>query len=180
MATLTIMTGAQFDALPEEEGSRYELLEGFLLETPTSRPRNQRIASKIWRALEDHLTVSSQKAITIGHVEFALDSQTRLQPDVCVLLAEKAEGFDWDRIPIPGAPDIAVEVISPSEKASESYAKVWAYLNNGATEVWQIYPASAMAEIYRGTGSIAIGSDGEITSPLLPNFALSLKGLFQT
>jgi Uma2 family endonuclease len=44
------------------------------------------------------------------------------------------------RAPVPGSPDIAVEVISPSERAVDTQAKLEAYLRYGAREVWQIYP----------------------------------------
>ena len=96
MATTATMSGPQFDALPYEEGRRWELLEGDLIEVSSPTPRHQ----------------------------FALSDLLRLRPDICVLLGERARQLDPDRTPLPGAPDLAIEVISPMERASESHEKV--------------------------------------------------------
>lgn len=79
------------------------------------------------------------KGAAFADVEFALSDSSRLRPDICVLLAEKARQLDPDRVPVPGAPDIAIEVISPTERAGESGASeskdnIRAHLRNGAVE----------------------------------------------
>jgi Uma2 family endonuclease len=82
--------------------------------------------------------------------------------------------MDPERTPIPGAPDIAIEVISPSERASESYDKVRAYLRNGTTEVWQIYPKSRTVQIHRGETARSLEWSQGIETDLLPGFGLQL------
>ena len=86
--------------------------------------------------------------------------------------------WDPNRVPIPGAPDIAIEVISPSERASESHDKVLAYLRNGTTEVWQVYPKSRTVQIHRGEASRSLEWSQPIETHLLPGFALHLASLF--
>jgi Uma2 family endonuclease len=108
-------------------------------------------------------------------VEFALSDQLRLRPDVSILVGDKIRQLDPDRIPIPGAPDIAIEIISPSERASDSQAKVAAYLRNGVSEVWQFYPKSRMVQIHKGNGSVTLSSQDQITTPLLPGLALAVS-----
>lgn len=178
MATITTMTGAQFDAMPYEEGRRWELINGELISVSTPTWRHQDIVFKILLALRRYLERSKIAGLACQDVEFALTDNDRVRPDVCVLLGEKALRLDPDKTPIPGAPDIAIEVISPTERASESHDKVRAYLRNGSAEVWQVYPKSRTVQIYRGEISRSVESSQQVESDLLPGFVLPLSSLF--
>jgi Uma2 family endonuclease len=90
----------------------------------------------------------------------------------------------WDRrTPFPGAPDLAVEVISPSEYAHRLRAKITAYLAAGTAQVWAVYPTEQ--EIH----TFALAPSGEqvriygpvdvLQAPdLLPGFALPVQACF--
>jgi Uma2 family endonuclease len=171
------MSAAEFDALPYEEGRLWELLEGELIAVPSPTFRHQRIGFHVMEALELYLD-SPAKGLAGQEVEFALNDRTRLKPDVCVLLAEKAGYCDLDRSPIPGAPDLAIEVISPTERAVDSYDKVRTYLQNGTTEVWQIFPKSRTLEIHRRKTGRSV-DHGQVVSELLPGFAVPLASFFE-
>ncbi|HVW09018.1 MAG TPA: Uma2 family endonuclease, partial [Bryobacteraceae bacterium] len=80
--------------------------------------------------------------------------------------------------PVPGAPDIAIEVISPTERATESHDKIRAYLRNGVSEAWQVFPKSRTVEIYRGNGGISLDASQTISSPLLPGFGVPVASFF--
>jgi Uma2 family endonuclease len=116
-------------------------------EVSSPTPRHQAVVFNELLALRQYL--SGRQGPALADVEFALSDLLRLRPDVCVLLAERALQLDPDRVPVPGAPDLAIEVISPTERASESHEKVRAYLKNGTTEVWQIFPKSRTLEIHQ-------------------------------
>lgn len=170
------MTGAEFDTLPYEEGRRWELVCGELIAVPSPTLRHQEIVFRIQLALKQYLR--GKNGLAIADVEFALSPDDRVRPDVCAILGEKADRIDIDRIPIPGVPDIAVEVISPSERASESYEKVRNYLRKGSQEVWRIYPRTAGVEIHRGGSSRFLERGDTIASDLLPDFQLPIESLF--
>jgi Uma2 family endonuclease len=174
------MSGAQFDALPYEEGLRWELLEEELIEVPSATPRHQDIVYATLQALKLYLKEHRLQGAAYADVEFALSEDVRLRPDVCLLLPDKALRLDRDRIPIPGAPDLAIEVISPSERTRESRAKVDAYLRYGVAEVWQIYPDSRALEIYKGeNGRSTASADQHVTTDLLPGFSVPLPSFFE-
>jgi Uma2 family endonuclease len=97
---------------------------------------------------------------------------------VRVLLGNNARRLDPTKTPIPGAADIAIEVISPSERASESHDKVRAYLRNGTTEVWQVYPKSRTVLIHRGEIARSLEWSQPVETDLLPGFALEFAALF--
>lgn len=176
MATAVTMSGLQFDALPYEEGRRWELLEGELTEVSSPTPRHQAIVFNILRILQQY--VEAVQGAAFADIEFALSELLRLRPDVSVLLAERARDLDLDRIPVPGAPDIAIEVISPTERASESHDKVRSYLRNGVSEAWQVFPKSRTVEIHRGATSISLDATQTISSDLLPGLVIPIASFF--
>ena len=123
--------------------------------------------------------MSGRQGIALADVEFALSDLLRLRPDICVLLGEKARQLDPDRIPVPGAPDLAVDVISPTERAGESHEKVRAYLRSGTAEVWQVFPKSRTVQIHKGMTSNLLDSGQQVTSDLLPGFAALASAFFE-
>jgi len=178
MATTTTITGAQFDDMPYEEGRRWELIDGELISVSSPTPRHQDIVFEILLAVRRYLQQSGTVGLAYQDVEFALAENNRVRPDVAVVLGEKASRLNPDRVPIPDAPDIAIEVISPSERASESHDKVRAYLRNGTTEVWQVYPKSRTVQIHRGASARSLEWSQPIETDLLPGFTLQLASLF--
>ncbi len=178
MATTAIMTGSQFDALPYEEGRRWELVGGELIPVPSPTPEHQEILQQILFALMAYFSANREVGRVFTDLEFALDADYRVRPDVLILLGERAASLDMKRVPVPGAPDLAVEIISPSERSFETQQKLHAYLQYGTREVWQVYPKSKAVVVHRGGTSTTFTEDERIETPLLPGFALEAKTLF--
>lgn len=177
MASIATMTGPQFDALPYEEGRRWELIEGELIEVSSPTPEHQILVQKLLLALV--LYVQAQRGLVLADVEFALAGDIRVRPDVLVLLGEKAERLDKSKVPVEGCPDLALEVISPSERTSDSMHKVDVYLGHGVHEVWQIYPKTRQVVIYTAGQSVRKLPEGAVlTTDLLPGFELQISKLF--
>ncbi|HTS29312.1 MAG TPA: Uma2 family endonuclease [Bryobacteraceae bacterium] len=179
MASTTTMTGAAFDQLPYEEGRNLELLQGEVIEVSTPTPRHQRIAGRILYSLYAYFDREP-----IGEVlqesEFALGDDNRLQPDLAVVLGDSRNSIDPDRTPIPLVPAIAMEVISPVERAIDSMRKVWTYLSAGTLEVWQFYPGSGRVLIHRSAEAIAVLSVGQsLSTPLLPGWEIPVGKVFE-
>ena len=172
------VTGTEFDALPyEKEGRRWELLEGELIEIPSPTPGHQIIVCTVLMAIHDYLKSRLNKGLTVMSVEFALSDDSRLRPDVCVLLPEKMARLDFDLSPVPCAPDLAIEVISPTDRTVECHEKVFAYLRSGTAEVWQIYPDLHALEIYKKETRRSLTGDQPVTTDLLPGFSAPLSSL---
>lgn len=178
MATVTTMTGAHFDALPYAEGRRWELIAGELIEVSSPTPEHQLIVQKILLALLLYIRMQ-RGALVLADVEFALGDDIRVRPDVSILCGERAEHLDKTKVPVVGAPHIAVEVISASERTSDSMSKVELYLRHGASEVWQIYPRTRHLVVHSAAQSILkLGEGTAVTTALLPGFELQVSDLF--
>lgn len=80
----------------------------------------------------------------------------------------------------PGAPDLAVEVVSPGDTAGEVEEKVQMWLTHGASLVWVIYPATRTVTAYRRDGSANVLLDDDLLDgeAVLPGFTFPIDRLF--
>ena len=172
VTTALTMSGEQFDALPDEEGRHWELLTGELVEMSSASWKHQMIVLAIAANLQTYFRQTANGG-AVPDVEFAMDVNIRLRPDVAVLLGEKWRELNAEKTPISGAPDIAIEVISPGETSVQSFRKVRTYLRHGVREVWQVYFTEQSVLIHTARAPIAIvGIEGKLTSELLPGWEL--------
>ena len=81
---------------------------------------------------------------------------------------------------IQGAPDIAVEVISPSDSASHLQKKVGEYLDAGSHAVWVVYPDTREVHVFGPTGAVRVlkGADTLEIPDLLPGLSIPLAAIF--
>jgi Uma2 family endonuclease len=151
MATRTTITLDQFRELPErEDGTNYELSQGELITLPPPGYKHGAIIARITRLLGNQLP-EEEYIVVSGDTGFLLDpnpqAATVRGADVAVnRRAEAGENLPqgW----FPGAPMLAVEVVSPNNTAKDMDLKVKQYLEAGALEVWLVYPDTQTIYIY--------------------------------
>jgi Uma2 family endonuclease len=107
------------------------------------------------------------------------DPDTVRAPDVAFVAADRIEDRPTAKF-FPGPPDLAVEVLSPSDTASEVQEKAEAWLNSGCREVWLIDPRRKSAtRLTPAEDSIIQQSVETLTTNLLPGFSLEVSELFK-
>jgi len=80
---------------------------------------------------------------------------------------------------IPGAPDLAVEVVSPTDSAAEIQEKVEAYLRYGTRMIIVAYPSTRSVVVHTPTGSHTLTLDDTLDgAPVLPGFTLPIRDIF--
>jgi Uma2 family endonuclease len=89
-----------------------------------------------------------------SHTGFALNDDTVQSPDVLVIRRDAYHSFETKRGALVGAPDLAIEIVSPSESASDLDEKVEAYLSGGTQTVWVIWPKTKHVLVYDADGSV--------------------------
>ncbi len=171
------MTAEQFDALPEEEGRKWELLDGELLEVPSATPKHNRILGRLFKLL-DAFAEERDLGAALLETDLAVRANTRLRPDMGFFSAESWRTVELDRVPVEQTPDIAVEIISPSESAKTIHRKVDAYLKWGVREVWLIYPESRTLFVHSRAGIQQLSEGAFLTSSLIPGWQLQIADLF--
>jgi Uma2 family endonuclease len=101
-------------------------------------------------------------------------------PDVSFIRRERLPDGVSPRTFFDGAPDLAIEIISPSEDRADSAAKVAEYLEAGAQEVWQVYPDVRRVVVFRSLDDVhTYAADEEIDGgDLLPGFRSPVSRFF--
>jgi Uma2 family endonuclease len=112
------MTAEQFDALPEEEIRKWELLDGELIEAPSATPRHNRILGRLLRSLDSFAEERGLGAV-LAETDLAVRANTRLRPDLGFFSAATWRTLDLDRVPVVETPDVAIEILSPSETRND-------------------------------------------------------------
>ncbi|MCU1234446.1 MAG: hypothetical protein JWP63_2413 [Candidatus Solibacter sp.] len=173
-STTTRLTFEEFERLPEQPGKR-ELLKGELIELPPAEEKHNRIAHRLCRRLEDSLREAHciREALELGDARMELGYQLSgngwVQPDVSVTHALQA----LDKYFID-APAIAIEVVSDGNSAEDLAFKTDLYFEYGAREVWLVYPKTRQIVVYTAGIARIIRVNESLTTPLLPNFAMSV------
>jgi Uma2 family endonuclease len=114
-----------------------------------------------------------------GH-KLSADPPTWIEPDVSVLRIERVRATNEDGYFI-GSPELAVEVVSPSETARDLNRKIDALLAGGSLAVWVIYPEEKEVRVFVPGGSSYTRRMNEtLTIPeLLPGWELPVAKLFE-
>ncbi len=180
MATIEhIVTAAELLQTPGL--GRCELVRGELIQTTPAGFEHGRIAVNIGWALKEFVRQRPLGVVTGAETGFHIghDPDTVRAPDAAFIRAERipptpVRGF------FPAAPDLAVEVLSPGDRASEVLAKVQDWLGAGCHVVWVVDPETTTVTVYRGRDQIAIrGSSDTLTGDdVLPSFTVLVKEIF--
>ncbi len=183
MAAKTSLTVEEYAALKEPEGVRYELSDGELIVTPS--------ASLLHNEIRDHLNArlwAFIKSRKLGRVtsetDMKLVGEVVRRPDVAFIRAERLQGLDLDEVPLPVAPDLAIEIVSKNDRADDLLLKVSQYLAAGVKAVWLLYPNTRLAYRYL-PGKLepevrSAAADHAFEEPeLLPGFSIALAAIFE-
>jgi Uma2 family endonuclease len=177
MATdaITEYTYADLVGFPEDN-LRREIIDGELFVTPSPIPRHQRVVMKIADRLFAYAQAHGGEVFPAPLDVFFSDRDV-VEPDVLFILAEH-----MDRVGshyITGAPDIVVEVSSPSTRRLELVRKSELYERFGVPEYWYVDLDADRVEVYRLAeghfeAPTLLRRTDVLVSPLLPGWSLSV------
>jgi Uma2 family endonuclease len=177
----TLLTADEFFRLYSGKDGYYELVRGEVIELAPPNWEHGEVALSIGSALRIFVR---QRGLGTVVVEsgYRLESQpdTVRGPDVSFVSRDRVPAGGPVRTFFPGVPDLAVEVVSPSDTAAEIEAKVHDYLRTGVRRVWVAYPNTRRVAVHFPDGSARWYSEDEaIEDPdLLLGFSLSLREIF--
>ena len=143
--------------------------------------RHGRFAAEIAAAVANFVKPRGLGVVTGAETGFfiARDPDTVRAPDVGFVRADRLAGIEPAGF-FPGAPDVAVEVLSPSDRASEVNAKVRDWLDAGSRMVWVVDPENQTVAVYSSpSGAVILGaSETLLGGEVLPGFTLPLGEIF--
>ncbi len=180
MATIHQITTAQ-QLLETPDLGRCELVRGELIMMTPAGFKHGRIVSRINARLENFVGEKQLGVVTGAETGFHIghDPDTVRAPDVAFIRADRVppdlpSGF------FPGPPDLAVEVLSPDDRASQVLAKVRDWLAAGCRAVWVVDPEAQTVSVYRSEGKKVVWdvSDELTGNDVIPDFRLPVADIF--
>lgn len=143
------MSVDQLLRLPDD-GWRYETVEGILVRVAGSGAWATTIGRRLSARLGDYVDEHDLGLVTGADGVFKFPgAETGLLPDAGYLAAERADSIADVSKPIPFPPDLAAEVASPSQSATDMAAKVQLYLRGGTRLVWVFWPERGAVDVWR-------------------------------
>ncbi len=185
MSVKQLLTAEQLWAMPEAPGKRYELVKGELVEVPGAGGLHGFIAGLIYRLIaafdeqRDEQRLGYAFPDGVGYI-IGRDPDVVRIPDVSFVSRARLptggipEGF------IPFAQDLAVEIVSPGDRAEDVYGKVREYLTAGARLVWVVWPRHRAVTVYTANGEVRELREGDELDggAVLPGFRVRVAELF--
>ncbi len=178
------MTLHEFLALPDN-GMERELIRGELKEKPMTF-RNKEHATIVmtlgyqlllWRNAQSPV----QGLVSGGEAGCLLHKNTVVGIDVAYFSQETLDAQSGDTTLLEGAPLLAIEVLSPSDKQQDIGEKVSLYLSAGTAMVWVVDPQFRIVTVHRpGAKPQPYNEDGIVTGePVLPGLSIAVADIFK-
>jgi Uma2 family endonuclease len=185
MATATLLTLEQFSALPEFDertGSSYELDHGELIIVSPQAWEHEKLKGKLFLLLSSYFEKHGVPGCAVVETGFILDEESWRKPDVAVMSEQALGRAEADpKQPLEGAPELAIEVASPSDTSAMIGRKVDHFLAAGSKAVWVLYPATQQLHVHKvGRKTTKLGPAEYLEEPeILPGFRMEVRQFFE-
>ena len=184
--TAKLMTAEEFLTYPDrEDGRPTELLDGEVIVMAPVGDVHGGSAGDTYSYLRDFARRNDLGIVRVetGYV-LRRDPDRVVAPDVSFTAHERLDPNRDREKYIEGAPTLAVEVVSPSDRDRDVGVKVLEYLAAGTERVWVVRPQSHTVTVHRPDGTArTLGPDDRLTSDeaafAVPGFMLPVRDLFQ-
>lgn len=176
-----LMTAEELFEMPDD-GNLYELVEGVLTQVSPASQTSSAVAGIILTLLNNHVRPKKLGLVTgaDGGAKLRSNPDTVRAPDVAFVRADRLPQGRPARSFFDGAPDLAVEVFSPSDRRSVTLRTMQSYLDAGVRLAWFIDPFERSAQVYRpGQPARGLAEDGVLDGDdVLPGFRLPLEDIW--
>ena len=172
-------TVADYMTTPDDK--RYQLLDGELILAPSPTDRHQAIIGILFFLLYQYNLETGWGHVRMAPLDVHLSEFDLTQPDLLLVSNDRASIVTAANI--QGAPDLVVEILSPSTERHDRGYKRTMYARNGVREYWLVDPAAETVEVLTEaeegfvTESI-FQREQTLLSPLLPGLSIDLNRVF--
>lgn len=179
-----LLTVADLDAYPDDDGNRYELIGGELFVSCAPGIPHQRVLHNLQVELALYLK-AHPVGIVVPGAGAILSNYDAVIPDIAFVRNER-----WDQVvtgeKFTSAVDLVVEILSPgaANRRRDLSAKRGLYGKYGVEEYWIVDTENLSVTIFRLNGPMleeisTLSGDAELTSPILPGFQLQVSSIFK-
>jgi len=166
-----------------DDGNRYELVRGELHRMPPAGHVHGRVTINFTTPLDQHVRAQNLGAVYAAETGFKLatDPDVVRAPDVAFVRCERVEAVGDVEAYWPGAPDLAVEVVSPNDVYTEVEEKVFDWLDAGARLVVVLNPRKRVATAYRSLKNVVVLTEADALdcSDVVSGFSIAVRDVFK-
>jgi Uma2 family endonuclease len=164
-------------------GFRYELVRGVLKCMSPAGAEHGEIGSLLLSHLTTHIRMHRLGSTYMSNTGFKIssDPDTVLAPDVSFVAQDRAQTIRDRRKFVPFAPDLAIEVLSPSDTYSEALEKIEEWLTAGTRAVVFVDPRNQTVTVYRSaTEPVVLSDKDNLEVPdVVPGWSIPLPDIFE-
>jgi len=166
-----------------DDGQRHEILDGEHYVTPAPAKKHQRISMRLGSRL--HVLVDSRNLgeVLAAPFDVLLSPHDIVQPDLIFVSNARTAIFTDKNA--KGAPDLVIEILSPSTRRIDEGIKLDRYERLGVDEAWMLDPDLETTKVYRRDGNrfvliaeLSAAAGDVLTTPLLPGLEILLAEIF--
>lgn len=177
--TARLLTYDDLCRMPND-GQRYELIGGAIVVTASPTRMHQALIGRVFRLLDDHASAHDLGWVYVAPLDIHLGPYDVVQPDVVFIRrARKHVLIDNGTT---GAPDLVVEILSPSTRSRDLGEKLDLYARAGVKEYWVIDPDDRSLQLYAPQGDkyVLVPQNGPVVRSLcLPRLEIDVTRLFR-
>lgn len=157
------------------EGAPYQLIEGELIMTPAPNPLHQLISGNIFKKISKFVDEKGLGIVLYSPVDVYLDEENAYQPDIVFIPKERSKIIKEDGI--HGAPDIVIEILSPSTAYYDIKKKFRVYERSSVKEYWIVDPEMKSIEVFslKADGEFELISKAYETGSVKSKFIVGLE-----
>lgn len=179
------LTAAEFLLWPDD-GQHRELIGGVEYVTPSPKVTHQELVGRLHLAIGNFLaTRRGLGRIFVARLDVVLSDYDVVEPDLLFVAGDQQRILTEANV--QGAPALVIEILSPSTRRRDEGIKRRLYDEKGVREYWLVDPKGMRVSVCRraddGTfplvATLGASDDGRLTTPLLPEFQLALRDLFE-
>ena len=177
----TAMKHTYADYLETSDDERYELLHGALVMAPAPREIHQYFLINLIIAIGAFVKKHKLGKVYSAPFDVVLSDENVVQPDLLFVSTARQHIITPDNI--QGAPDLVVEILSPSTAERDRVVKSALYAQHGVHEYWIVDPDARTITVFLlnegDFEEVDTYSEGEtLTSPILAGFSIALDEIF--
>lgn len=164
------------------ESAPYQLIEGELVMTPAPSPFHQIVQSNIWLELGVWVRQRNLGRVLASPIDVYLSEKETYQPDIIFISTSRRNIIGEKKI--EGAPDLVVEILSPTTGYYDLTHKKRMYAESGVKEYWVVDPVEKTFEVWENVGGdfrliSSARAQGAVRSKLLEGFEITLAKVLE-
>ena len=168
-----------------DDGQRHELIDGEHYVTPSPNTSHQQISGNLYWLLRSYLEQHPIGRLFYAPFDVVFSKFDVVEPDLLYISRER-ESEILTAKHVTGAPDLVIEIASPSTRGRDETLKRQLYEKSNVTEYWVVDPEIYAVRVYRQTPTgfgrpleLSRERSDILTSPLFPGLSLALADVFR-